>query len=88
MTGSEIIEVGREAITVFLLISSPILLIGLAVGVVIAFFQSITQINEMTLTFVPKILAVFGGMIFFFPYMGRLMSSFMESVMSKVIAGG
>ena len=58
MTPQMVVSIGREALTVVLMVSGPMLLFGLIIGLVISIFQAITQINEMTLTFVPKILAV------------------------------
>ena len=59
MTGAEVLDFAREAIWLMLAMSAPIMLVGLAVGVTIALFQALTQVQEMTLVFVPKILAVF-----------------------------
>ncbi len=88
MTGTEVIDVAREALYVFLSVAGPILMIGLVIGVVIAFFQSITQIQEMTLTFVPKALAVFGSLLILLPYMGSQLSTLMDQLMERVISGG
>ena len=63
MTGPEVLDVGREAVFVLLKVSSPLMLVGLGVGLVIALFQALTQIQEMTLVFVPKILAIFIALI-------------------------
>lgn len=88
MNGAEVIEVGREAIFVFLMVAGPILAIGLGIGVIIAFFQAVTQIQEMTLTFVPKALAIFASLLLLFPYMGRLLSGLMNSIMERFITSG
>ena len=64
--------------------SAPVMLIGLGVGVVVALFQALTQIQEMTLVFVPKIIAIFIALLVFLPLMGGLMGSFMINVMDRI----
>ena len=65
MNQTEAIEIGREAIMVVLTMSVPIMAVALFVGLIIALFQALTQLQEMTLVFVPKIVVVFGALIFF-----------------------
>jgi flagellar biosynthetic protein FliQ len=67
-----------EAIKVSILLSAPMLLAGLAVGVLVSIFQTVTSINEMTLTFIPKMLAVVGALIVAFPWMIETMVGFTE----------
>jgi flagellar biosynthetic protein FliQ len=67
---------GREALLVVLLISAPLLGFALLVGVIISIFQAVTQIQEMTLTFVPKIIAVLIALIAFGPWIIRIMLNF------------
>ncbi|RJP69885.1 MAG: flagellar biosynthetic protein FliQ [Candidatus Abyssobacteria bacterium SURF_17] len=69
MTPQGVVDIGREALMITLLISAPPLLAGLAVGLIISIFQAVTQIQEFTLTFIPKILAVFIATIIFLPWM-------------------
>jgi len=69
MTPETVIDIGREALMLTLLISAPPLLAGLAVGLIISIFQAVTQIQEFTLTFIPKILAVFIATMIFLPWM-------------------
>lgn len=64
-----VLEIGMEALKTVLLVSMPLLGLGLAVGLAVSIFQAITQIQEMTLTFVPKILAMGAGLFFFSHYM-------------------
>lgn len=87
MTGGDVIEVARDALTTLILTSGPILGVGLVVGVAIAFFQALTQLQEMTLTFVPKIVAVFSVLLIAFPYMGRNLSGLMLRISERIIAG-
>jgi flagellar biosynthesis protein FliQ len=64
-----IIDIGRNALVISMVISGPLLVAGLVVGLVIGVFQAVTQIHEMTLTFVPKIIAIIGVLIFLLPWM-------------------
>ena len=69
MAPIEAVSLGQNAVSIALLLSAPLLLIGMVVGLAIALFQATTQIQEMTLTFVPKIAAVMVALIFFAPWM-------------------
>jgi len=71
-----VVSIGREALILMLMISGPMLLFGLVVGVSIALFQAVTQIQEMTLTFVPKILAVALALLIFLPWMINMVTDF------------
>ena len=69
MTPQDIVDLGREALMITLMISAPPLLAGLAIGLTISIFQAVTQIQEFTLTFIPKIVAVFVATMIFLPWM-------------------
>jgi len=69
MVPLEAVTLGQNAITIALLLAAPLLLIGMAVGLLVAIFQATTQIQEMTLTFVPKIVAVMLALLFFSSWM-------------------
>ena len=69
MSPLEVVSLGQNAITVTLLLSAPLLLTGMAVGLLVAIFQATTQIQEMTLTFVPKIVTVMLALLFFASWM-------------------
>jgi flagellar biosynthetic protein FliQ len=84
MSGAEVLDVGREAIWLTLQLSAPILIVGLVVGVLIGFFQALTQIQEATLVFAPKILAVFLALLVFLPFMGALMAGFMRQIAARI----
>ena len=86
MSGSEVLDVAREAIWVTLQLCAPILLVGLIVGVAIGFLQALTQIQEQTLVFAPKILAVFLALLIFLPMMGALMAGFMQQIAARIAA--
>jgi flagellar biosynthetic protein FliQ len=84
MTGAEVLDVGRDAIWLTLQLCAPILLVGLVVGVVIGLFQALTQIQEATLVYAPKIVAIFVSLLLFLPLMGALMSGFMREIAAKI----
>ena len=67
MTEEEVIEIARQALLIAIEVGTPVLLVGLVVGVSIALLQALTQIQEITLVFVPKILAIFLAMFVFLP---------------------
>ena len=69
-----------EAIKMAILLSAPMLLAGLAVGLLVSIFQAATQINEMTLAFVPKMLGVALALLFFFPWMLKLIIGFTQNL--------
>jgi flagellar biosynthetic protein FliQ len=69
MTPQEVVSLGRESLYIALLLSAPMLGFGLLAGVMVSIFQAVTSIQEMTLTFIPKILAVVISLLFFFPWM-------------------
>lgn len=87
MTGAEVIEVGRDAIMTLLAVATPIVGAGLAIGLSIALFQSVTQIQEMTLTFVPKIVTIFLVLLMSLPYIGRQLSDLMQRIMDRIVTG-
>lgn len=68
MTPQMVVSIGREALMLTLMIAAPMLLFGLVIGLIISVFQAVTQIQEMTLTFVPKILAVALSLLIFMPW--------------------
>lgn len=78
-------EIGREAIYVLLAISTPILLVSLVVGLIISLFQALTQIQEATLSFVPKMVAIYLSMIFLMPYMVNKLQIFTDHIMQLII---
>jgi flagellar biosynthetic protein FliQ len=84
VTGPEVLDFARESIWLMLAMATPVMVTGLAVGVSIALFQALTQIQEMTLVFVPKIIAIFISLLIFLPLMGALMAGFMASVTDRI----
>lgn len=88
MTNEEIVETAQQAMLICMQVSAPVLLVGLVVGVAIALLQALTQIQEITLVFVPKIMAIFLSMFIFLPWMLTILVNFMEDLAVRMIAGG
>jgi len=88
MTGASVLDVAREGIWVMIIIGAPTLVVGLVVGVVIALFQALTQIQEQTLVFVPKILAIFVVMLLTLPFMGAVLGAYMTKLADMIVTGG
>jgi flagellar biosynthesis protein FliQ len=87
MTGAETLDVARDAIWTIILVSSPLLVVGLVVGVVVSLFQALTQIQEQTLVFVPKILAIFITLLLALPFMADSLHSQMMRLSSRIVGG-
>jgi flagellar biosynthetic protein FliQ len=88
MNEIEITDFAREAILLTIKISAPIMLIGLVVGVIISLIQALTQIQEMTLSFVPKMIAIYAGIFVMFPMMTAALQGFMEKIADKIVGMG
>jgi flagellar biosynthetic protein FliQ len=84
MTPEMVTELGRQALETTLLVSAPILGLSLIVGLAVSVLQAMTQLNEATLTFVPKVLAVFGAIVVFMPWMLGVMTTFMMQIFSNI----
>ncbi len=84
MDPQTVITIGREALTMVLLISSPLLVAALVVGVTISVFQAITSIQEMTLTFIPKIVAVALALLIFLPWMLNMAVDFTQHMFAMI----
>lgn len=87
MNGAEVLDLSREGIWVLLKVSGPMMFVALGLGLIIALFQALTQIQEMTLVFVPKIFAIFITLLITLPFMGSTLSSYMTLVADKIAAG-
>lgn len=83
MTEQEVLDITREALFLVIECSAPLLLLSLVVGLIISIFQTITSIQEQTLTFVPKILAVFIGLMIFGSWIATNMVDFMNKLWSN-----
>lgn len=83
ITEGQVLDIAREAIYTIIIVAAPLLLISLIVGLIVSIFQTVTSIQEQTMTFVPKILAVFLGMILFGSWMLNEMTDFMTQLWSN-----
>ncbi len=84
MTQEFVLAMAKDALTTAVLLSAPVLAASLIVGLVVSLFQAVTQINEVTLTFVPKILAVFGVTALFGPWMVNTMTSYTQQLFAQM----
>jgi flagellar biosynthetic protein FliQ len=87
MTGPEVLDVARDAIVTLVLVAAPLMLVGLVVGVIISLFQALTQIQEQTIVYVPKILAIFAAMLIALPFMGDLLQAHMTRIAARIMGG-
>ena len=86
MNSLDFIEVAREGLVVMLKIASPIMLIALLTGLSISLIQALTQIQEMTLAFVPKILVIFISLLVFMPFMMSTLTNFSQRLFDRIIS--
>ncbi|SEJ62892.1 flagellar biosynthetic protein FliQ [Propionispira arboris] len=86
MSGDLVIQIGQEALMMVMLISAPMLGLGLLVGLLVSVFQATTSIQEQTLAFIPKIVAVFVAILVFGPWMLRLMVDYVINIFSNLPA--
>jgi len=91
MTPETVITIGREALELMLLVATPMLLVALGVGLLVSFFQAITQLNEQTLTFLPKLVAVAVTMIVAGPWMVSTLVDYLQRTLTgipQIVLGG
>ena len=88
MNEIEVLDISRDAIFTLLKVVTPVLLVALFIGLIIGIFQAFTQIQEMTLAFVPKIIGVFVTIILLFPFMLNQMKTLTEGLFDKIVSGG
>lgn len=87
MNAADATDLARETVVVALKLGAPVMLLSVAVGLVISFLQALTQLQEQTLTFVPKMLVVMVSLLVLLPFMLTTLSNFMESIVARIIAG-
>jgi len=87
MTGPEVLDIARDAIFTLIVVAGPVMLVGLAVGVAISLLQALTQIQEMTLAFVPKILAIFVTLLVALPFMAEKLHAEMMRLAARIVSG-
>jgi len=75
-----VIKILRDALLITMVVSAPMLLVGMVVGLIVSIFQTTTSIQEQTLTFVPKIIAIFASIIFFGPWMIRMLVNYTTNI--------
>ncbi|KPF98916.1 flagellar biosynthesis protein FliQ [Rhodopseudomonas palustris] len=87
MTGPETLDVARDAIWTIVIVSGPLMVVGLVVGVAVSLVQALTQIQEQTLVFVPKIIAIFITLVLTLPFMADQMHVEMLRISSRITGG-
>lgn len=87
MNAADAIDLAHETVIVALKLGAPVMLLALAVGLVISFLQALTQIQEMTLTFVPKMLIILLSLLVLLPFMLTTLTNFTESLVSRIVSG-
>lgn len=88
MGDADVLNMARQALSVLLVISAPPLLIAMGVGLIISLFQALTQVQEATIAFVPKILILFASFLFLIPFMGQRLVDFGVSIGPMLVAVG
>jgi flagellar biosynthetic protein FliQ len=88
MTGAALLDIARDGIVTFLKVAGPLMIVALAVGLVVSLLQALTQIQEQTLIYVPKILAVFVVMMLMLPFMGDALAGYMHRIAARIVSGG
>ncbi len=88
MNVADVLDISRDAIVVLLKIGAPIMLVGLLVGLAVSLVQALTQIQEMTLSFVPKIIVMFVSVLLLLPFMLQTLEGFTERIAGRIATGG
>lgn len=87
MNEADVLDIAREAIIVTIKVGGPTMVLALIIGLGISLVQALTQIQEMTLTFIPKILVIFVSMLLFMPFMLTTLTDFTERLMDRAVGG-
>jgi flagellar biosynthetic protein FliQ len=88
MTGADVLDVARDGILTLLIVAAPMMLVALVVGVAVSLLQAVTQVQEMTLVFIPKILAIFLALLIGLPFMGDALQGYMTRIAERIISPG
>lgn len=88
MTAAAVMDISRDGIVTFLKVAGPAMIVALAVGLVVSLLQALTQLQEQTLVFVPKILAVFASLLFMLPFMSDALAGYMTRIATRIAGGG
>jgi len=84
MTPESVMTMGRQAVEVMLMVAAPLLLVALAIGLVVSIFQAATQINEMTLSFIPKLVGIFIALVLAGPWILSVMTEYMRHMLTSI----
>ena len=87
MDQQAVLDIGREAIIVLVKLAAPLMAVSLVVGLAVSLFQALTQIQEMTLAFVPKILVIFLSLLVFLPFMMATLLAFTQGLAERIVTG-
>ncbi len=88
MNEADVLKIAQDGSLTLIMVVAPLLLTGMAVGLCVSVFQTLTSLQEMTLIFVPKILAVFTALVVFFPYMVEKLTTFANAMFDKIVVIG
>jgi flagellar biosynthetic protein FliQ len=88
MTGAAILDIARDGIFTFLKVAAPLMIVALIVGLAVSLLQALTQIQEQTVVYVPKIIAVFAAMLLMMPFMGDALAGYMTRIAARIAGGG
>lgn len=88
MDTAQVLDIAHDTVIVVLEISAPVMLLGLAVGLIISLFQALTQIQEQTLSFVPKMIAIFVSLLLFMPFMLNTLTTFTQQLIGRIATIG
>ena len=88
MNGADLLDIARDGIVTFFKVGMPVMVIGLLVGVVISLIQALTQIQEQTLVYVPKVAAIIGSLVLLLPFMGDALAGYMARIAARIVSGG
>jgi flagellar biosynthesis protein FliQ len=86
MNGAEALDIGRDALWLTLVMAGPVMIVGLVVGVAVSILQALTQVQEQTLVFVPKVISIFITLLLFLPVMGALLGGFATETFARIAA--
>ena len=88
MTGAAILDISRDGVTTFLKVAGPLMVVALVVGLAVSLVQALTQVQEQTLIYVPKIVAVFGALLICMPFMADALGGYMGRIAARIASGG
>jgi flagellar biosynthetic protein FliQ len=84
MTPETVVTIGRQGLELMLIVSAPLLLVSLVVGIAVSFFQAVTQINEQTLSFIPKIIVIVAALVIFAPWMTETLTTYTRDLFLNI----